>query len=87
MTARSTASAAALLCMVAGGCDSAAVSAAHQAERRVTMVERAGGTSAEICAAKRAVEQAWLNALDDAHYLSAKLAADLACNRALLESL
>jgi hypothetical protein len=82
---RSWAIAAAALLLT--GCDSTTVTAAKDAETQARMVERNGGSTAEQCTAKKAVADAWLKALDESKYRSAKTDADLTCNRAALESM
>jgi hypothetical protein len=69
------------------GCDSAAVRAAHSAERRAAIIEHSHGSADDNCAARREVAAAWLLAEDQGKYDMAKLEADIACNAAALEHL
>jgi hypothetical protein len=72
-----------LLCTAAAiaGCKPAAVREAEDAEARAAIVEK-HGTKAELCRAKRAVADAWLQAKDARRYEEADLYADIACQSA-----
>ena len=62
------------------------VRAAHEAERKLQIVQSAHGSEEEQCAAKREVERAWLDAMNEQEYRDAKLQADLVCQNAALSA-
>lgn len=55
------------------------------AKQRLEIVEKSGGSLAEICKAQQAVADAQLQAKNEADYPLAKITANLACNRAKLD--
>jgi hypothetical protein len=59
----------------------------REAERRVEFLERNQGTTAELCAAKRAVQEAYLQKNDAEGFRLAKIYADVECNAAELDRL
>lgn len=59
----------------------------ERAERRLATIEKAGGSSAEICQAKRDVAEAYLEDGDAGEYEREKLYADIACTKADLDRL
>lgn len=65
--------------LVLTSCDSPEVREAHRAEQRLALVKANAIDKDEICAASRAVADAWLKALDAHKYQFAKLDADSTC--------
>ena len=74
----------ALSCILLASCGESPI---ERAERRLATIEKAGGSSAEICQAKRDVAEAYLEDGSAGEYEREKLFADIACNGAELDRL
>ena len=70
------------LLAVLGGCSDPVA----DAKRRLEIVEKSGGSSADKCKAQQAVADAQLQAKNEADYPLAKITADVTCNGARLDA-
>jgi hypothetical protein len=69
-------------CILLASCGESQI---EHAERRLATIEKAGGSKAEICSAKRDVAEAYLEGGDAKEYEREKLYADIACTGAHLD--
>jgi hypothetical protein len=67
-----------LATLAIGGCNTAS-GEAEAAERQYAMLQKNGGSEAELCEAARKVEQAWLKAENAEKHKLSKITADSSC--------